>query len=395
MGQAYIIDAVRLPRAKIGKTGSAYSEKRPVEMLKPLFDALQHRQSFDTGLVDDVVLGCNTQVEGQGANIAKTAALYAGWSDNVSGATVNRFCCSGLDAINIAASKIKSGMSDLVVAGGIEQISQVPMFKDKGDWFSHPKVMKATRFMHMGLSADLIACQFGITRAQLDAYAQRSHERAATAVTQSYFAKSIVAIDQGAMVVDDGIRENTTQAQFEGLPVAFADAMEQARPMLEAAGLQGLECRHSAGSSPALVDGASLVLLASDKACREHQLPIRAKVTQAKDASADPVTMLTGHIKATQKLLASVGLSAEDIDLWEINESFASSVLNYQRHFSISDDKLNVNGGAIAMGHPLGATGGILVSMVLDELERRHLKRAVIAIPGGAGVGVATLIERV
>lgn len=394
MQQACIVDAVRLPRAKIGKTGSQYSEHRPVQMLKPLFNALNTRQSFDTASVDDVILGCNTQVDGQGANVAKTAALYAGWSDSVSGATVNRFCCSGLDAINIAASKIMSGMNEIVVAGGVEQISQVPMFKDNGDWFSHPKVMRATRFMHMGLSADLIACQLGFTREQLDAYAMRSHQRAAHASEQGYFAKSLVPLEQGAIQLDDGIRNNTSQEQFAALPVAFAEAMEKARPMLEAGGLKGMECRHSVGNSPALVDGASLVLLASEQACREHALPVRARVAQAKDASADPVIMLTGHIKATEKLLASTGLSAEDIDLWEINESFASSVLNYQRHFSIDADKFNVNGGAIAMGHPLGATGGILLSTVLDELERRQLKRALIAIPGGAGVGVATLIER-
>lgn len=394
MQQACIVDAVRLPRARIGKTGSKYSELRPVDMLKPLFKALTSRQPLETSLVDDVILGCNTQVDGQGANIAKTAALYAGWSDSVSGATVNRFCCSGLDAINIAASKIKSGMSDIVVAGGVEQISQVPMFKDKGDWFSNPKVMRATRFMHMGLSADLIACHLGFSREQLDAYALRSHQRATNAAELNYFSKSLVPIEENALAIDNAIRPEATPAQFEALPVAFAEALEQAKPALAAAGLEGIECRHSAGSSPALVDGASLVLLASEKACREQQLPIRARVTQAKDASADPVIMLTGHIKATEKLLASAGLSASDIDLWEINESFAASVLNFQRHFAIADDIFNVNGGAIAMGHPLGATGGILVSTVLDELERRDLKRALIAIPGGAGVGVATLIER-
>lgn len=394
MQQACIVDAVRLPRAKIGKTGSVYSEKRPVALLKPLFNALATRHSLNTSVVDDVILGCNTQIEGQGANVAKTAALYAGWSDAVSGATVNRFCCSGLDAINIAASKIKSGMNDIVVAGGVEQISQVPMFKDKGDWFSDPSVMRATRFMHMGLSADLIANQMRFTREQLDAYALRSHQRAANAAEQGYFSGSIVPLEDGAIEVDNAIRGASTAEQFAALPVAFGDALEQARPMLEAGGLKGLRCQHSAGSSPALVDAASLVLLASEAACQTHQLPIRAKVTHAKDGSADPVIMLTGHITATEKLLASAGLKADDIDLWEINESFASSVLNYQRHFAIPDDKLNVNGGAIAMGHPLGATGGILLATALDELERRQLKRAVIAIPGGAGVGVATLIER-
>ncbi|REL26352.1 acetyl-CoA C-acyltransferase [Thalassotalea euphylliae] len=394
MRQACIVDAVRLPRAKIGKSGSVYSEQRPVDMLKPLFDALTTRQSFDTALVDDVMLGCNTQIDGQGANIAKTAALYAGWSDSVSGATINRFCCSGLDAINIAASKIMSGMNDIMVAGGVEQISQVSMFKDNGDWFSYPKVMQATRFMHMGLSADLIACLQGFDRQQLDDYALRSHQRAALAAEHHYFSNSLIPLEKEGITIDNGIRPSADITVFNALPTAFDDALAKARPMLEAGGIKVLECRHSAGSSPALVDGASLVLMASVQACSEHQLPVRARVIQASDASADPVIMLTGHIKATEKLLASAGLTADDIDLWEINESFAASVLNYQRHFAIADNQLNVNGGAIAMGHPLGATGGILLSTVLDELERQQLKRAVIAIPGGAGVGVATLIER-
>ena len=394
MQEAFIIDAVRVPRAKLSRSGSAYEALRPVDLLAPLFDALQRRNSLDGNHVEDVVLGCNTQVEGQGANIAKVAALYAGFGDQVSGATVNRFCCSGLDAINLAASKLMAGMEHLVVAGGVEQISKVPMFSDKGDWFSEPQVMRKSRFMHMGLSADLIASQLSLSREQLDDYAARSHQRASVATREGYFAPGLVPVNDDGLLMDDAIREQVSQAQLAALPASFGDALAQARPMLSKAGITLETALHSAGNSPALVDGASLVLLASRQACEHHQLKPRARLKHFSNASGDPVVMLTGHILATQKLLKATGLKPGDIDLWEINESFAASVMNYQQQLGIDDEILNVNGGAIAMGHPLGATGGILLGTLLDEMERRDVKRGVLAIPGGAGVGVATLIER-
>ena len=395
--QAHIIDAVRLPRARVKENQSAYSQLRPVQMLEPLFQALEQRNSLNSEWVEDVLLGCNTQIDGQGADIAKIAALYAGWADSVSGATVNRFCCSGLDAINMAASKIIGGMESVVVAGGVEQLCQVPMFSDRGDWFSNKKVMFKTRFMHMGVSADLIANMHGFSRGQLDELALCSHQKAATAQSSGYFDKGLVTVhDEDRQVLlaqDDNIRQSLDFAKLSGLPASFSEAAKYLPPAITSQ-LPGYQALHSAGSSPSLVDGASLVLLVSGEACQQYGLTSRARVRHFSNASDDPVVMLTGHIKSTEKLLKATGLTVSDIDLWEVNESFAASVLNYQRHFSIENDKLNVNGSAIAMGHPLGATGGNLLGMALDELERRDLKRAIISIPGGAGVGVTTLIER-
>ena len=395
--QAHIIDAVRLPRARVKENQSAYSQLRPVQMLEPLFQALEQRNSLNSEWVEDVLLGCNTQIDGQGADIAKVSALYAGWADSVSGATVNRFCCSGLDAINMAASKIIGGMESVVVAGGVEQLSQVPMFSDRGDWFSNKKVMFKTRFMHMGVSADLIANMHGFSRGQLDELALCSHQKASTAQSSGYFDKGLVTVhgedSQVLLALDDNIRPSLDFAKLSGLPASFSEAAKYLPPAITSK-LPDYQPLHSAGSSPSLVDGASLVLLASAEACKHYGLTSRARVSHFSNASDDPVVMLTGHIKSTEKLLKATGLTVSDIDLWEVNESFAASVLNYQRHFSVENDKLNVNGSAIAMGHPLGATGGNLLGMALDELERRDLKRAIISIPGGAGVGVTTLIER-
>ena len=388
---AYVIDALRVPRLKVSKGGNAYQSLRPVDLLKPLFTALVERHQFDSAAIEDVLLGCNTQINGQGANIAKTAALYAGLGDGVSGATINRFCCSGQDAINMAAAKLMSGMEHLLIAGGVEQISQVPMFTDKGDWFSEPSVMKQTRFMHMGLSAELIAAMQKISKEQLNEYSLLSHQRAASAVAEGYFSNSIVSADDKN---DDAIRASLNVEQLSALPPAFSSELEQVKPMFEKAGIPIPVAQHTVANAPALVDGASLVLMASKPACEQHGLTPRARVTHYSNASDDPVIMLTGHIQATEKLLKASKLKASDIDLWEVNESFAASVINYQQHFGINDDDLNVNGGAIAMGHPLGATGGILLGMLLDEMERRDVRRGVFAIPGGAGVGTATLVER-
>jgi len=399
MHEALIIDAVRIPRARAKAENGVYSKLKPVDLLKPLFQALSERNQLDSAEVEDVLLGCSTQSGDQGSNLAKIASLYAGWSDQVSGATLNRFCCSGLDAINLAASKVMSGMESLVVAGGVEQLSRVPMFADKGPWYSDPKVMKATRFMHMGLSADLIAVQNNYSRAQLDQLAQQSHERAANASEHGYFDRSLVPVndDQGRPLLtqDESIRADISLDKLAKLPPSFTDFVAHSQPLIDKA-YPGttLEARHSAGNSPALVDGASLVLLASQERCEALKLKPRARIRHFANASDEPVRMLTGHLRATEKLLHACDLKASDIDLWEINESFASTVLMYKEHFSIDNQRLNVNGSAIALGHPLGATGGNLLGMLLDELERRDLKRGIVAICGGAGVGVATLVER-
>ena len=397
MNDAFIVDAVRIPRAKVNAEGGAYAQLKPVDLLAPLFNAISSRNNLPSDAVEDVLLGCSTQSGDQGSNIAQIAALYAGWSDQVSGATINRFCCSGLDAINLAASKIMSGMEHIVVAGGIEQISQVPMFADKGPWFSDKNVMKKTKFLHMGLSADLIATQNNYQRSDLDQLAEDSHKRAAYAQQNGYFAKSLITIkdkDGNAILEsDNGIRENISKEKLAALPASFTAFKDMGQFVVDQVYKDQLQTLHSPGNSPALVDGASLVLIASERACEKYALTPRARIRHFANGSDEPVKMLTGHITATQKLLNACKLTPQDIDLWEVNESFASSVMNYRDHFSIDNTKLNVNGSAIAMGHPLGATGGNLMGILLDELERQGLKRGIVSICGGAGVGVTTLIE--
>lgn len=399
MQEALIVDAVRIPRAKTHTENGAYAGLKPVELLEPLFTALCQRNDLDSAEVEDVLLGCSTQSGEQGSNLAKIATLYAGWSEQVSGATLNRFCCSGLDAINLAASKIMSGMESLVVAGGVEHLSRVPMFADKGPWYSDVDVMKATRFMHMGLSADLIAEQQGYSREQLDQLALTSHQRAAQATTQGYFSQSLVPINdvEGRPILtqDENIRADITSEKLARLSASFAPFVEVGQALVgQIYPDSTLKAMHSAGNSPALVDGASLLLLASPERCKALNLKPRARLRHFANGSDEPVKMLSGHLRATEKMLKACELTAADIDLWEVNESFAATVLMYQQHFAIDSKRLNANGSAIALGHPLGATGGNLLGTLLDELERRDLQRGVVAICGGAGVGVATLIER-
>uniref|UniRef100_UPI003562088E acetyl-CoA C-acyltransferase n=1 Tax=Zhongshania sp. TaxID=1971902 RepID=UPI003562088E len=386
MPSAMIVDAVRIPRASI-RGEAAYAALKPVDLLRPLFTAIAERNQLGSAEVEDVLLGCSTQSGDQGANIAKIASLYAGWSDRVSGVTLNRFCCSGLDAINLAASKIMSGMESVLVAGGVEQLSAVPMFSDRGPWYSDPKVMKATRFMHMGLSADLIASQQGFSREQLDACALQSHQRAAMAAENAYFSRSLIPVrDQNntpLLAADNALRPQLSLDQLAALPNSFTDFVEQGQRRVDQVYPDTrLVPLHTAGNSPALVDGASLLLLASEDACKRLSLTPRARITHYANASDEPVRMLTGHLRATEKLFAATGLKATDIDLWEVNESFAASVLYFQKHFNIANEKLNINGGAIALGHPLGATGGNLMGMLLDELERQDLKRGIVSICG-------------
>lgn len=395
---AYIVDCVRIPRARIGKEGSAYAGLNSCDLLKPLFNALTQRNPLDHDQVNDVILGCSTQVGGQGANIAKIASLYAGWSHQTSGATINRFCCSGLDAINLAATKLMAGLESIVVAGGIEHSSAVPMFSDKGAWFSDPKVMKQTGFLHMGLSADLIATQNQYDRTTLDELAIQSHERALSAQSKGYFNRSLIPVkdekNEVRLEQDNAVRENLNLDKLAQLPASFIDYVELGQKVIDQVYDTQVQALHSAGNSPALVDGASLVLLANEDAVNSLNLKPRAKVTYCANGSDEPIKMLTGHIRATEKLLKATGKKASEIDLWEVNESFASSVMNYRDHFGIDNENLNVNGSAIALGHPLGATGGNLLGTLLDELERRDLGSGIVSICGGAGVGVSTFIER-
>lgn len=399
MNEAYIIDTVRIPRA-VAKSDGAYANLTPVELLKPLFDALTERQPLNPETVEDVLLGCSTQSGDQGANLGKIASLYAGWPATVSGVSLNRFCCSGQDAINLAAAKIMSGMESLLLAGGVEQLSRVPMFSDKGAWFSDPKVAVKTRFMHMGLSADLIAVQHNYHREKLDQLSVLSHQRAKFAIDHNHFSASLVPVkdSSGKAILDqdNAVRSNVSAERLATLPPAFADAIPQGQHVVtrEYPDAQ-LEARHSAANAPALVDGASLVLLGSKERCQELGFTPKARIRHFSNASDNPVKMLSGHIRSTEKLLKATGLASQDIDLWEVNESFAASVLLYQESFGIDSDRLNIDGSAIALGHPLGATGGNLLATLVDALEREDKALGMVSICGGAGVGTTTLVERI
>ncbi len=400
--EAYIVDAIRLPRARVKKSGGAYAKHKPVELVASLLHGLAERQSVATNHIESLLLGCSTQSGTQGANIAKIASLYAGWPQTIYGSTISSFCCSGLEAINLTASKVKAGIEDLAIAGGVEHLSSAAMFSDRGAWFNDPDVAQRTGFMHMGLAADLIACQQGYSRTQLDEISLQSHQRSARATEKGKFNKSLVAIHpnylhqgQKSVTQDDGIRHSTPE-QLQELSPSFTTMIDDYRALVKQHYPDiEFQALHTSANSPALVDGASLLLIANEYSCDKYQLTPRAKISHYSSASDEPIKMLTGHIRATEKLLNKTGLNPSDIDLWEVNESFAATILLFQQSFAIDKDCLNVNGGAIALGHPLGATGGNLVSMLIDELEARQLNRGVVTICGAAGLGVSTLIERV
>lgn len=402
MTQAYIYDSIRTPRGRGKKNGSLH-EVKAIDLLATLFRAMKSRNSnFDTSLVDDVVIGCVSPVAEQGSDIAKFAPMYAGWDTKVSGVQVNRFCSSGLEAINMAAMKVRSGWENLVVAGGVESMSRVPMGSDGGAWYLDPAVNSALGFIPQGVSADLIATLEGFTRHDVDAYSVRSHQRAAHARNSGYFNKSIVPVkDQNGLDIlthDETIREDASIETLATLAPSF-EMMGQygfdAVALLKYTTLEKINHVHTPGNSSGIVDGAALTLVGSEEAGKRAGLTPRARIVSAAVTSAEPTIMLTGPAPSAQKALALAGLSAKDIDLWEMNEAFASAVLRFQKDMGISDEILNVNGGAIAMGHPLGATGSIILGTLLDELERRNLKRGLATLCVGGGMGVATIIERV
>jgi len=399
--EAYIFDALRTPRGRGKASGSLY-EVKPIKLVTGLLDALRARCPFETSAVDDIILGCVTAVGEQGANIAKTAALAAGWDDDLGGLTLNRFCASGLEAVNLAAMKVRSGWEELVVAGGLESMSRVPMGSDGGAWASDPETNIKTRFVPQGIGADLIANLEGFTRADLDAYAARSHQRAAAAWARGAFERSIVPVlDQSGLMIldrDELIRPESSVESLSKLKPSFAamgamgfDEVARSRyPQLER-----IEHHHTAASSSGIVDGAALTLIGSAEAGARFGLTPRARVLSAAVVGTDPTIMLTGPAPATLKALKLAGLSVSDIDLFEVNEAFASVVMRFQRELDVSDERVNVNGGAIAMGHPLGATGAMILGTLLDELEARDLKRGVATLCVGGGMGIATVIERV
>lgn len=401
MSEAYIIDAIRTPRGKGKKDGSLY-EVKPITLLTTLLNELKQRHQLDTAKVDDIVLGCVTPVGDQGGDIAKTAAIAAGWSDNVAGVQINRFCASGLEAVNLAAQKVRSGWEDVVVAGGVESMSRIPMGSDGGPWALDPETNLKSYFVPQGIGADLIATLDGYTRADVDAFAVGSQQKAAAAQAQGYFDKSVVPVKDhsGVMILekDEFIKGQTT---LEGLAKLNASFEMMGQMGFDAVALQKypeaqkIHHVHHAGNSSGIVDGAAVVLIASEKAVKEQGLKPRAKVLATALVGTDPTIMLTGPAPAALKALQKAGLTIDDIDLFEVNEAFAAVVMRFINELQVPEDKVNVNGGAIAMGHPLGATGAMILGTLLDELERQDKKRGLATLCVGGGMGIATIIERV
>lgn len=401
MSEAYIIDAIRTPRGKGKKDGSLY-EVKPITLLTTLLNELKDRHQLDTSKVDDIVLGCVTPIGDQGADIAKTAAIAAGWDNDVAGVQINRFCASGLEAVNMAAQKVRSGWEDLVVAGGVESMSRVPMGSDGGPWALDPETNMAANFVPQGIGADLIATIDGYTRSDVDTFAEHSQKKAAAAQAKGYFNPSIVAVKDKAGVTilaeDEFIKPNTTA---EGLAKLNPSFTMMGQMGFDAIALQKypevgqINHVHHAGNSSGIVDGAALVLLASEKAVQEHGLKPRAKVLATALVGSDPTIMLTGPAPAARKALAKAGLTIDDIDLFEVNEAFAAVVMRFITELKVDPAKVNVNGGAIAMGHPLGATGAMILGTLLDELERQGKKRGLATLCVGGGMGIATIIELV
>ncbi len=401
MTDAFIFDAVRTPRGK-GKRNGSLHEIRAVELLATTLNAIQKRSHLDTSEVDDGIFGCVTPIGEQGGNIAKTALLFAGWDQSVPGVQINRYCASGLDAVNLAALKIRSGLEDLIIAGGVESMSRVAMGSDEGSIMSDPDLVSRINYIPQGVAADLIATIEGFSREQLDGYAVRSQSRAYGAQKNGYFDPSIAPIlDRNGLMVlkkDEYLRPNTNLETLAALPASFEitglmgfDEMALKKyPFLE-----NIQHVHTAGNSSGVVDGAAAVLLGAKEKGEKLGLKPRARIVATATVSTDPTIMLTGHVAAARKALKKAGMTAKNIDLWEVNEAFAAVALKFQKDMEIDDTILNVNGGAIALGHPLGATGAILLSIALDELERRNLKTALVALCAGAGMGVATIIERV
>jgi acetyl-CoA C-acetyltransferase len=397
-----IFDALRTPRGR-GKADGALHPVKPVALIAGLIEEVRRRNpAFDTDRVDDVVLGVVTPVGEQGADIARPAALLGGLPHTVPGVQVNRFCASGLEAVNIAAQKVASGWDQLIVAGGVESMSRVRMGSDGGALTDDPETMRRVNFVPQGISADLIATVEGFSRDELDAYAARSQQRAAAAWEAGAFARSIVPVrDRNGVTLlerDEHIRADTTVESLGRLNPVFAgmgDLGFDAVAMNRYPQVERIEHLHTAGNSSGIVDGAAVVLIGSERIAQESGLEPRARIVATAAVGSEPTIMLTGPTPATRKLLDTAGLEVSDIDLFELNEAFASVVLKYQRDLAIPEEKLNVNGGAIAMGHPLGATGAMLVGTVVDELERRDARRAVVTLCIGGGMGVATLIERI
>ncbi|CDZ49310.1 acetyl-CoA C-acetyltransferase [Neorhizobium galegae] len=402
MTEVFIYDHVRTPRGR-GKKDGALHEVPSVRLAAKTLEAIRDRNGLDTSYVDDIIMGCVDPVMDAGAVIPKAAAFEAGYSTRAPGMQISRFCSSGLDAVNFAAGKIAQGADDIVIAGGVESMSRVGMGMSGGSWYMDPSVNFPAFFMPQGVSADLIATKYGFSRDDVDAYAVESQKRAAKAWDAGYFKNSVIPVkDQNGLVIldrDEHMRPTTDMQSLASLNPSFQMPGEMGG--FEAVGIQAhpeierINYVHHAGNSSGIVDGAAAVLIGSKAGGESMNLKPRARIRHFANIGSDPALMLTGPVDVTEKLLARSGMKIADIDLFELNEAFAAVVLRYMQAFEISHDKINVNGGAIAMGHPLGATGAMILGTVLDELERRDLNTALITLCIGAGMGTATIIERV
>ena len=401
MSEAFVYDAIRTPRGKGKKDGSLH-EVKPVNLLAGVLRDLQARSDFDTAAVDDIVMGVVSPVGEQGSVLPKVAALKAGWDWRCSGVQLNRFCASGLEAVNMAAMKVNSGWEDLVVAGGVESMSRVPIGSDGGAWAQDPETNSATLFVPQGVGADLIATMAGFTRADVDAFALESQRRATLARAEGRFAASLVAVKdalgQTILAEDEFIKPNTTLEGLGGLKPAF----EQLGAMgFDAVALQRypqverIHHVHHAGNSSGIVDGAAAVLIGSEAAGKAHGLKARARIVSVALSGDDPTIMLTGPMPAARKALAKAGLTIDQIDLFEVNEAFATVPMKFMQEMGVPHNKVNVNGGAIAMGHPLGATGAMILGTLIDELHRTGKRYGLATLCVGGGMGIATFVERV
>ena len=402
MSDAYIYDAVRTPRGK--NRGGALHGTKPIDLVTGLIDAvLERNPEADPKEIDDIVLGVVTPVDEQGAVIARTAAIAAGLPDTVAGVQLNRFCASGLEAVNTAAQKTSAGWDQLVLAGGVESMSRVPMGADGGAWAEDPQTAYHSYFAPQGIGADLIATTEGFSREDCDEYAVESQKRAENAWQNGYFDKSIVPVkDMNGFTVlaeDEHRRPGTTVDDLAKLKPSFTKLGEEvgfdAVALQKYAHIEKIDHVHHGGNSSGIVDGAALTLVGTKEIGEKLGMKPRARIVATAVTGSDPTIMLTGPTPATEKVLKTAGLKVEDIDLFELNEAFAAVVLKWMKDLNIPHDKVNVNGGAIAMGHPLGATGAMILGTLLDELERRDIKRGLATLCIGGGMGIATIIERV
>jgi acetyl-CoA C-acetyltransferase len=401
--EAYVYDAIRTPRGR-GKASGSLHEVKPVSLVTGLIDEVRARfPELDTNTIDDVVLGVVSPIGDQGGDIAKTAAIAAGLPDTVAGVQLNRFCASGLEAVNTAALKVRSGMEEMVLAGGVEAMSRVPMGSDGGAWAMDPDTSYQTGFVPQGIGADLIATLEGFSRSDVDTFAVESQTRAAKAWANGYFARSVVPVkDRNGITIldrDEHVRAGATLESLAGLKPSF-EMMGEAGGF-DAVALQRyhwvekIDHVHHAGNSSGIVDGAALCLIGTEAAGKAAGITPRARIVSTALSGADPTIMLTGPAPASRKALAKAGLTVDDIDLFEINEAFAAVALRFMRDLDLDHDKVNVNGGAIAMGHPLGATGAMILGTLIDELERRDLRYGLATLCVGGGMGIATIVERV